>query len=98
MNWYHFASLIVGYLLAAMFSSYVSLTLAATVWGSVWTYAVLAFWWFIALFITWLIPIVLFGGGILALLGILAGALGIATWWNDWTLRRKRARVAKGKK
>lgn len=77
MSWYHFASLIVGYILAAFFSSYVSMTIGLTLWGSVWTYVVLAFWWFIALFITWLIPVLLFGGGMaaigLALAGLVAG-------------------------
>lgn len=80
MNWYHFASLIVGYFLAALFSTNVSVMLTATVWGSLWTYVVLAFWWFIALFITWLIPVAIFGGGLLAIVGVLAGLVGMAEW------------------
>ena len=83
MNWYHFASLIVGYLLAAMFSSYVSMTLSLTVWGSLWTYIVLAFWWLVALFVTWLIPVVIMGGGMLVFVGALAGLVGLAEWFED---------------
>ena len=83
MNWYHFASLIVGYMLAALFSSNVSMMVGATVWGSLWTYVVIAFWWFIALFITWLIPVVIFGGGMMAVVGALAAAVGLAEWLED---------------
>ena len=83
MNWYHFASLIVGYMLAAFFSSYVSMTLSLTVWGSLWTYVVLAFWWLVALFITWLIPVVIVGGGLMAVVGVLTAAVGITEWLED---------------
>lgn len=82
MNWYNFASLIVGYLLAAAFSSNVSIILTATLWSSAWTYIVLAFWWLIAIFITWLILYILFGAGLIAVLGTLAGTAKVLEWWE----------------
>lgn len=88
MNYYHFLSAIVGYCLAAMFSANVAVVPALTVWGSLWTYMVLAFWWFIALFITWLIPLIIFGGGMMAILGVLAGFVGLAEWLEDRKQRR----------
>jgi len=88
MNFYHFASLILGYCLAAIFSSFVSFTLTATVWTSIWTYIVLAFWWFIALFITWLIPVVFLGGGMLVIAGFLGGLVALLEGWSNWRRRR----------
>jgi len=88
MNWYGFTSLIVGYLLAAMFSSFVSLNLTLTVWASIWTYIVIAFWWLVALFITWLVPVVLFGGIMVAL----AGILGALVWVLEGFETRRRTR------
>jgi hypothetical protein len=66
-----------------MFSSYVSMTLSLTVWGSLWTYIVLAFWWLVALFVTWVIPYALFGGGLLAILGTLTGVVAVLEWFED---------------
>lgn len=80
MNWYNFASLIVGYMLAALFSSHVSMAVSLTVWGSLWTYVVIAFWWFIAIFVTWLIPAVLFGSVWLAVIGVLTALIKLFEW------------------
>lgn len=77
--WYAAVSAFVGYLLAAMLSANVSLTLSLTVWGSVWTYVVLLFWWFVGYFITWMLIVAVFMGGYLAVLGTLAGLLGLAS-------------------
>ena len=77
---YQIISALVGYCLAAMFSSSVAMVPALTLWGSIWTYFVLAFWWFVALWITWLIPVVIVGGGALAFVGVVAGAIGLAEW------------------
>lgn len=79
MNWYQFTALIVGYALAAMFSSHVSVSVGLTVWGSFWTYIILAFWWFIGHFL--LIPVV-----IAVLFGVSAVGLGgrmVVAWIID---------------
>lgn len=89
MSWYHVASAVFGYLLAAMFSSYVSLTVSLTIWGNVWTWVILVFWWFVALWITWLIPVVIFGGGMLAIVGALSGLVGGLEAFENWKRRRR---------
>jgi len=82
--WYQLASAFLGYCLAAMFSSYVSLTFGLTVWGSAWTYFVLLFWWLIGYFA--LIPVIMaiFGGGAL----IAGGTLFGVAWLVDWVRGR----------
>lgn len=79
MNWYNVAAAILGYCLAAIFSSNVAFTFSLTVWGSLWTWIVLVFWWAIGSFL--LIPLIMgliFGAGAVGI----GGLLGVA-WIID---------------
>lgn len=79
---YKILALFIGYMLAALFSSSISMSLTLTLWGSGWTYIILLFWWFISLWIAWLVPIALMGGGLLAMYGALFGVAAILDWWE----------------
>jgi hypothetical protein len=74
------ARLILAYLIAAGISSYVSLSLAATVWSSIWTYVALLVGLVLSSIALWL-AIVVFG-----LLGF--GALLTSAWAVDRIKRR----------
>lgn len=63
---------VTGYGLAAIFSSYVSFTVTATLWANFWTYVVLLFWWVIG-GIAW----VLLPAAFAALIALLAGILAV---------------------
>ena len=86
MNWYNFAAAILGYCLAAIFSSNVAFAFSLTVWGSVWTWIVLAFWWAVGSFL--LVPVlaaIFFGAGAVGV----GGLLGVA-WIVDGIRRLRR--------
>ena len=87
---YAFCAAILGYFLAAMTSANVSLTLAATLWTSWWTYAVLGFWWVVSMFIVWAVIAILFF--VLAFAAMAVVALFSAVF--DWLLGSKNRRSA----
>jgi hypothetical protein len=77
-------ALFLGYCLAALFSTSVSMTVTATLWASAWTWGILIFWAVVGhLLIIPAIIAVMFGG---AAAGVL-GAVGIGWVIEKWNRR-----------
>ncbi len=94
---YRLAAVIVGYLMAAWLSAAVSVTFAATVWGSAWTWFVLVFWIGMTYATLWWWPFIVAGLGALAgIIGFFSVAIVIDKF-NAWKWKRTRAKNARSK-
>lgn len=94
---YRLAAVIVGYLIAAAASSAVSVTFAATVWGSAWTWFVLVFWIALSYITLWLWPFIAAGlGALVGIIGLFSVAITIDKF-NAWKWKRERAKLDRQK-